>query len=403
MKTFKLAHISTKWVLFILPLLVIFLAKNARALTIDSVRGEIHNGKPSILIFLFEDVEPTKVALRQALTNTNNYEVSTGGANTDAVGSTATTRQIVPIKRVYFGIPGQEGVVNNEVLILELPSINYLTGTLTIRAIQADNETLDAYVTDWSIDDPQTYIPKPVAEFNLNLPEGRAVAAFNVSQTSKFLVNGSRVSRNWLKVEGNVPLTQPGDVSDTPGAKTDASRDVADYISASFARRTYDGNNITSLAMVARATGRLNSPEVVLQYQPLARFWSNGHGFLGAQSEFGVRDGTEEWKNLTTQAPNRGNVVARLAGVVEWAPQLGRINQDLGHGLRFYVRGRGWADYAKNDDGNNSVRFRPFIDSEFFYNVNDSTRVFLRHENGYLPPDLSERTGKTFVGVGTSF
>jgi len=124
------------------------------------------------------------------------------------------------------------------------------------------------------------------------------------------------------------------------------------------------------------------------------------------ESHFGwttFRGAGQEWINLTQPAPFRGNLVARLGTVIEWAPQLGPINRDLGSGLRFFVRGRGWADYARDDSGMNGVRLRGFLDSELFYNIDSQHRVFARYELGSLPPDLTRSVSTIMVGVGASF
>jgi hypothetical protein len=95
--------------------------------------------------------------------------------------------------------------------------------------------------------------------------------------------------------------------------------------------------------------------------------------------------------------------VARLGLVAEWAPRVAGVNKDLGQGLRFFVRGRGWADYFRNDSGSYGWRLKPFVDSELFWNFQKDYRVFVRAEYGSLPPDLSQDVKRVYAGVGAAF
>ncbi len=206
-----------------------------------------------------------------------------------------------------------------------------------------------------------------------------------------------------LSLGGKIPLGKPDDVEGTPGAARDASREVADVLSLSWNRITYSGGGLKRMGIRARATGCLEGFEGVWYWQPVMGWFDEMHGFYGTELEAGYREGDAEWANLTTRAPGRGNIVARLGTVVEWAPVIGGVNRDLSRGLRLFVRGRGWADVYDDDNGDRSVRFRQFLDAELFFNFSSQYRVFLRWEDGYLPPDLTGRSDRVYVGVGGAF
>ena len=201
-----------------------------------------------------------------------------------------------------------------------------------------------------------------------------------------------------------IPFNKPFDVKEATGAETESSGEVPDLLELAINSYRYQkGGNLNHLGFKARAAQSFDNWETVLYYSPLTGWFNESHGFYGAEFELGYRNGDGEWKNLTTMAPDRGNFVGRGGMVVEWAPEIGLINQNLAEGLRFYVRGRGWADMYDNDQGNRDVRFREFIDSEIFYNFSDNYRIFIRGEWGYLPPDLSRYKNRIFAGVGSAF
>lgn len=207
-----------------------------------------------------------------------------------------------------------------------------------------------------------------------------------------------------LGFAAKLPLGTPKDVKDTAGANKDASQKVPDMISADLNFISYrPGGDLIRAGARARATGTGKGLELVGYYAPFTGWFNEARGFYGLEGEAGYRKGDAEFKNLVTKAPNRGNSVVRIGGVAEWAPQLGGINRDLGQGLRFFVRGRGWFDSYNDDSGKRSVRFAPFVDSELFYNYAKDTRVFLRLEHGSLPPDLTEKINRIYVGVGAAF
>ncbi len=213
-----------------------------------------------------------------------------------------------------------------------------------------------------------------------------------------------RVNSPVLSIAGSIPLGRPEDVEGVPGAFDDASAEIPDFVTLSLSQLTYrTGGGIQSYGIRARVTGSLRGFEAVGYYQPLFSFFANNRASYGAEFELGWREGNAEFTNLTTRSPDRGNLVARTGAFVEWAPELGPINRDLTRGLRFFVRGRGWLDTYDDDAGSQDWRFRSFVDSELFWNFEEGSRIFLRHETGYLPPDFGSRVNRTFIGTGIAF
>jgi hypothetical protein len=207
-----------------------------------------------------------------------------------------------------------------------------------------------------------------------------------------------------LTLRAKIPLRTPKDVRDTPGANRDASVDVPDAVDLSYNQLKYrKGGSLLRTGFKLRTTGSLRGLEAVGYYSPFMGWYNGARGFYAMELELGYRKGDAEFQNLTTRAADTGNVVARLGSVVEWAPQIGSVNRHLGKGLRFFVRGRGWLDTYKNGSGDTSLRFRPFGDSELFWNFSENSRIYLRGEYGYLPPDLSGKSSRASIGVGTAF
>lgn len=203
-----------------------------------------------------------------------------------------------------------------------------------------------------------------------------------------------------LGFAAKLPLGTPN----TAGASKDASQKVPDMISADLNFISYrPGGDLIRAGARARATGSGKGLELVGYYAPFTGWFNESRGFYGLEGEAGYRKGDAEFKNLVTKAPNRGKTVVRIGGVAEWAPQLSGINRDLSQGLRFFIRGRGWLDSYNDDSGKHSVRFAPFVDSELFYNYAKDTRVFLRLEHGSLPPDLTQKISRIYVGIGAAF
>jgi hypothetical protein len=199
------------------------------------------------------------------------------------------------------------------------------------------------------------------------------------------------------------PLGRPKDTK-RAGSDEDASERIPDMLSADVGYTTYLGNGyLIRGGARARTTGSGKGAEYVAYVAPLTGWFNGSRGFYGLEIEAGHRKGDAEFKNLTTKAPDRGDIVARLGLVAEWAPRVAGINKDLGHGLRFFVRGRGWADYFRNDSGSYGWRLKPFVDSELFWNFQKDYRVFVRAEYGSLPPDLSQDVKRVYAGVGAAF
>lgn len=207
-----------------------------------------------------------------------------------------------------------------------------------------------------------------------------------------------------LSLAGRIPIGTPRDVRDTPGAESDASERVADTLSAELAWISYGRRlGLQRAGARVRTTASGKGAELTGFYSPFVRWFDGSRALVGVEGELGWREGDAEFKNLTTRAPDRGNLVARIGAVAEWAPEFLGVNKNLTEGLRFFIRGRGWLDTYDNDDGKRSVRFARFLDTELFYNFSKDSRAFLRAEYGELPPDLSNRTRRIFVGVGQAF
>lgn len=222
-------------------------------------------------------------------------------------------------------------------------------------------------------------------------------------------LSGNDAEEFTLDASGKIPLGRPRDVRDTPGASKDASRDVADVLNLSLNHIQYSrGGKLDRKGLRVRATGSLRGAEVTGYWSPVFGWFDSSHGFYGAEVEAGWRKGDAEFTTLVTRKPDIGHTVARVGAVAEWAPRMcldeGKcINSNLSQGLRFFVRGRLWVDSYKEQGAGTRWRARPFIDSELFYNFTKDDRVFLRAESGYLPPDLSTRSKRIYVGVGKAF
>jgi hypothetical protein len=249
----------------------------------------------------------------------------------------------------------------------------------------------------------------PLKPFRGNLSAGMGTGGPSVDFSGEGILgrpkDTAKATFTTLSANAKIPIGKPSDVDDVAGGESDASKKIADTITVSLNNYRYrQGSKLQTLGLRARTTGGFHGAEVVGYYNPLTGWFNESRGFYAAEVEAGWRNGDAEFANLTTGAPDRGSVIARLGAVAEWAPQMGAINKNLAKGLRFYVRGRGWFDTFKNADGKTSTRLRPFLDAEFFYNFTDEWRVFVRSEYGYVLPDLNTRVSRpAFVGVGASF
>ena len=243
-------------------------------------------------------------------------------------------------------------------------------------------------------------MPRLRGKFNFNGRNDNLVMDFSFSgRLSDVEEAASRVLT--LCISGKLPILNP---SDTPNAPKHSSGEVTDVIELSLnSYKHKSGGGLQRMGLKARATSELDGVEAVVYWAPVSGWFQDSNGFYGMELEAGYREGDAEWTSLTIPAPDRGNMVARVGAVLEFAPELFGVNKNLGEGLRFFVRGRGWADLYDNDVGDQDVRFREFIDSELFYNFSEDWRIFLRGEWGYLPPDLSRYKNRIYVGVGSSF
>jgi len=233
---------------------------------------------------------------------------------------------------------------------------------------------------------------------------GGATFDFNGSGVIGGRESTGRTTVSTLSVSAKVPIGKPRDVRGVAGAQRDASEDVVDAVEIAYNRIGYRrGGSLSRMGLKARATGSLKGLEVVGYYAPLTGWYNQSRGFYALEVEAGYRKGDAEFENLLTRAADSGSLVARLGTVVEWAPRIGGVNKNLSKGLRFFVRGRGWLDTYKDAGGSYDVRFKPFLDSELFFNFSEENRIFLRGEYGALPPDLTLRSSRLYVGVGRIF
>lgn len=368
-------------------------AQTPSAVTVEEVSGDLLTGEPSILLVLSDDLP---AALEpQALDPASYSVIAKAPIRTGEVVPGLEGAEI-PVARVTF-----DGD-NRDTLVVHLSGLTYGAGEVRVADLSADGASLQGTTKPWSISQPYESRPALAHDQSLRLRGSTVVADFSFTYAGfqwKTEGNPYRISAT---LEGSAPLGTPDDVEEA-GAEVEASEEVADFYKLSLLRTSYAGNGLlSSFGLVSRSTAEFEGLEAVLTYQ-LARLFGGNRIFAGADVEAGYRRGDAEWLSLTQAAPDRGDRVARVGTVLEWGPRIGPINRDLGAGLRFFIRGRGWADLADDEQGEGEVRFRGFLDSELFYNVSDQFRLFLRYEEGYLPPDLSQRHSETFVGVGTAF
>jgi hypothetical protein len=384
----------------VLPILVLLTVgpgtATAGLLQVDSALADLDDGRVVVEVF-FTGKVPEE--LRGPVSNPASFRVlAPVPAGDETVPPTVAGAELA-VEDVRLSPEGDS-------VLIRLGESSYGTGKVELVAPLAAGdhriEPPDHDVT-WTVAEP--YATSWDAHFTQALALRGQTPSLDLDgaySTLRWPKPGKKPRRLSLQLQGTLPLGTPDDVEETAGADDDASEEVADYLQGSALATWYTGSTLLSAGLVSRATGSLEGVEVVLTGQA-ARLLFDNRVFLGAQLESGWREGDAEWENLTEKAPDRGNTVARVGAVGEWAPKIGPINLDLGSGLRFFVRGRGWADYFEDADRSDDVRFRGFLDAELFWNVSDDFRVFLRHEEGYLPPDLSERHSETFVGVGSAF
>ncbi|HWM94254.1 MAG TPA: hypothetical protein VN493_26095 [Thermoanaerobaculia bacterium] len=381
----------------LLAFTALFAATQAAGQPIEvrSARGNLVRGEPKIVITFSGEIP---AALEAQVLNPDTYTVTVPVPTraTDIVPATEETT--LEVSGATFGR-------NNSVVFLHFSGITYGTGTIEIPEMTAEGVTIEGKSEIWEIGQIYDTPPTFTHDQSLRFQSKTAVADFSFTYAGFHWTpkDEGEPYRFSATLEGSAPLGTPQDVEEEPDADPDASEDVADFFKLSLLRTGFGGKGLLkSYGLVARSTAQFEGLEAVATYQ-LARLFNDNRMFGAAEIEAGYRRGDAEWTSLTQPAPDRGDTVARVGAVLEWGPRLGPINRDLGAGLRFFVRGRGWADWADDETGEGDVRFRGFLDSELFYNVSDEFRVFLRYENGYLPPDLSQRHSSTFVGVGTAF
>lgn len=368
----------------------------AQTLTANSASGDLLDGEPNVIITLSGDVPP---ALETQALDPANYSVTASAPirTGDVVPGLEGTK--IEVSRVTFS------GTRRKFLVLFLSGLTYGKGTVEVAEMSADGATIQATEEplEWEISQGYDTRPTLAHDLSLRVQGTTSVADFSFTYSGFEWKTAGKHRRFSATLEGSAPLGTPEDVEEEEAAETDASEEVADFYKLSLLSSSYTRNGLlSSFGVVARSTSQFEGLEAVGTYQ-LAWLFGKNRLFTGGNIEAGYRRGDAEWMSLTQPAPDRGDVVARVGAVLEYGPQIGPINRDLGAGLRFFIRGRGWADWAKDETAEEDVRFRGFLDSELFYNISDEFRVFLRYENGYLPPDLSQRRSETFVGVGTAF
>lgn len=358
------------------------------------------------LLVKFSQAIPAQSAQRDAETVLNgaNYRVSEDSLNQDTTTTRATAKIFYDVQPVFTLDDNNQP--DRMVIKIPLPGTRFGKGDVAVQGMQGDGFAVEPFTTKWGlrqIKDTSGWL----TEGNLNLRGETPVAAFNVGYTHGWSISkigggsGLRAVRHGFNLEGTIPLIAPLDTR-RAGSPDDASGQVSDYAQFSWMRQEFTAHNLQSYGVVVRSSGRLNGIEVAARGRPYAQFFNGGRGFFGIEGELGFRD-SYEWINVTTRAADTGNFLGRVGATIEWAPALGPINRDLGTGLRFFVRARGWVDTAKNGAGRVGTRFRGFLDTELFYNFSNTSRVFLRYERGMLPPDLSRDTDSLFFGIGSSF
>jgi hypothetical protein len=374
-------------------LLLLVAPAAGQAITLESAEGTLIDRQPQIALLFSEEIPAD---LESQVLDPASYGVTASVPTRTGDVVPAIEGASIPVSKVMFG-------PDRSVVVLHLAGFTYGEGTVEVQEMTAGAASIEATTTDWSITQPYDTRPTLVHDQSVRFQGKTAVVDFSFTYGGfewKTEGNPYRISAT---LEGSAPLGTPQDVEEEPEAEADASEEVADFYKLSLLRTSYAGKGLLhSYGLVARSTAQFEGLETVGTYQ-FARLFRENRAFAGAEIEAGYRRGDAEWTSLTQPAPDRGDLVGRVGAVLEWGPRIGPINRDLGAGLRFFIRGRGWADWAEDEEGEGDVRFRGFLDSELFYNVSDDFRVFVRYENGYLPPDLSQRRSETFVGVGTAF
>ena len=386
----------------ILALLPASLCLGAVPITVSFATGHLLSSGVRVIYVQF--AQPIPSDLDSQVGNPANYSVMENVADPDGTITPAVKRSVAVTRAHYFTDP-TNGLMNHGVVVLELAGPGYGRGKVKVQRMASGADIIEEDEVEWVVEKPYD-LSGTTTSWDLSFPNGTLVADFSLSYTTNWTFNpdGTGTKRQWFNLEGSVPITTPLDVQAVPGANVDASRIVADFVQFSYSDRSYySTGNYSAWGITVRTSGRLNGLEAVANYQPLTLLLADNRIFFGAELEAGYRDGMSEWINLTQKAPFRGNLVARLGTVIEWAPQLGPINRDLGSGLRFFVRGRGWADYARDDSGQDGWRLRGFVDSELFYDISKDLRVFFRYELGALPPDLTRNVSTVMLGIGKAF
>src|SRR3569833_116796 len=303
---------------------------NASAFIITDVHATVdkqHNRREVFIIF--DSPIPANSRLATEVSQPYNYSVNQDVADPTGVLLSATDSQAIQVTHVEIGRQGAETLYSEVVLVLA--GAGFGSGTVSVHSMSTTEGTIAATTKDWHIH--QAYdLHRSTKAADVRLDAATPVVDFRFEYTTNFRFEPSHrsVSRDWISVEGSVPVTDPRDIHDTNGSNADASGDVGGFVQMSLARRWYDGKNIHGIGLVSRTSSRINGNETVINVQPFAALATDGRTFAGLEGEGGYRDGHSEWKGLTEKGPDAGNVVGRLGGVLEWAPQLGPINRDLG-------------------------------------------------------------------------
>ena len=225
------------------------------------------------------------------------------------------------------------------------------------------------------------------------------IGFFGNIAASKLAPSCSGVSRTTLNINyGATYFTNSGFIGDTRGDQSSTDAFIGSYEVDNFDRKS----GLSRFGFRTRLDKKFKGWEAVGYFAPIIVVAPDNRSLFAMEVEAGARNLTE-FKNATTIAGVQENAFARVSGMVEFMPQLGQINSNIGTGTQFYLRGRGWLDSVMLASDKTGARFRGFLDAELSQTFGGKYRAFLRFEAGSLPPDLSKATKRVFIGVGSKF
>jgi hypothetical protein len=372
--------------------------------------GTIETKTKLTLLFTLKDASEPSDGLKSFLENESNYAfaIQRRGTqnNTSAILDKTVTGNALNDLAVVEKKLGQWRVTytlaNNSAakIVVSIKSVPSNSG---FQVMNKDSNVTSATI---ELGAPATFKDLLPATFDLNTSYayGSSGPALSINGEGRLSAKPGRMTT--LSIGGEVPITVPTDVKKILGAYPSASGKQPDGLQVGVNIANFDGTQLRLAGLRARTQATIGSgktfdgSEVVAYYAPIAKWSKDNRIFHAVEVEGGWRDGTKEWKNLTTRGKDVGNFVGRIGLVGEWQPKIGRINLNPSEKVRFFARGRYWIDSI--NEGKN-WRGRGYIDSELFFNFGKSNRLFLRGEYGMLPPDLSRSVSRASIGVGKSF